>query len=142
MFDLLRDETGEIAMRMDEVEGRSTTPGPQGHEVIEVEGRYIQIDSEGYLVDPDDWTAAVTEHMAEVDGLELEDDHWLLIDFLNRFYGEFQVAPELPVLARNLCKDQNDCRWTRRYIKQLFPNGAKTACRYAGLPAPVGRSCG
>ena len=80
--------------------------------------------------------------MAETDGLELVDDHWLLIDFLNRFYTEFQVAPELPVLARNLCKDQHDCRWTRRYIKQLFPNGAKTACRYAGLPAPVGRSCG
>lgn len=129
-------------MRMEELDGQSATLAPQEHEVIEVEGRYIQIDSEGYLVDPDDWTAAVTEHMAEIDGLELVDDHWLLIDFLNRFYTEFQVAPELPVLARNLCKDQNDCRWTRRYIKQLFPNGAKTACRYAGLPAPVGRSCG
>lgn len=129
-------------MRMEELEGRSATPGPQEHSVIEVEGRYIRIDSEGYLIDPGEWTAAVTEHMAEVDGLELVDDHWLLIDFLNRFYKEFRVAPELPVLARNLCKDQHDCRWTRRYIKQLFPNGAKTACRYAGLPAPVGRSCG
>jgi tRNA 2-thiouridine synthesizing protein E len=80
--------------------------------------------------------------MAEADDLELLGDHWLLIDFLNRFYTEFQIAPELPVLARNLCKDQHDCRWTRKYIKQLFPGGAKTACRYAGLPAPVGRSCG
>jgi len=129
-------------MRMEEVKGGSATPKPQEIAVIEVEGRYIQIDSEGYLIDPEDWTSAVTEHMAQADELELVDDHWLLIDFLNRFYTEFKVAPELPVLARNLCKDQHDCRWTRRYIKQLFPNGAKTACRYAGLPAPVGRSCG
>jgi len=129
-------------MRTEEVKGGSATPRPQEIAVIEVEGRYIQIDSEGYLIDPEDWTSAVTEHMAQTDELELVDDHWLLIDFLNRFYTEFKVAPELPVLARNLCKDQHDCRWTRRYIKQLFPNGAKTACRYAGLPAPVGRSCG
>jgi len=74
-------------------------------------------------------------------GVELEDDHWLLIDFLHRFYSEYAMAPELPVLARNLCKDQKDCRWTRKYINELFPGGAKTACRYAGLPFPVGRSC-
>ena len=129
-------------MRMDEVKGRSAAPTPPEHAVLEVEGRYVALDQEGYLVDSQAWSKAVTEHMAQVDGLELVDDHWLLIDFLNRFYNEFQVAPELPVLARNLCKDQNDCRWTRKYIKELFPGGAKTACRYAGLPAPVGRSCG
>ena len=129
-------------MRMEEATGRSAAEGLQEHAVIEVEGRYVQLDGEGYLVDPGDWSTAVTVHMADADELELLDDHWLLIDFLNRFYTEFQVAPELPVLARNLCKDQNDCRWTRKYIKQLFPGGAKTACRYAGLPAPVGRSCG
>lgn len=129
-------------MRMDEVQGRSAAPETQDQAVLEVGGRYIAIDQHGYLVDPEDWSAAVTEQMAEHDGLELADDHWLLIDFLNRFYTEFKVAPELPVLARNLCKDQHDCRWTRKYIKELFPGGAKTACRYAGLPAPVGRSCG
>jgi len=129
-------------MRMDEVQGRNATPAPRENRVLEIDGRYIEIDEHGYLVDPEAWSVAVTEQMAAADGLELVDDHWLLIDFLNRFYAEFQLAPELPVLARNLCKDQHDCRWTRKYIKELFPGGAKTACRYAGLPAPVGRSCG
>jgi tRNA 2-thiouridine synthesizing protein E len=127
---------------MEDVTGRSAVQEPREQAVIEVEGRLIQIDQDGYLLNVDDWSTAVTEFMAEADDLELLGDHWLLIDFLNRFYTEFQVAPELPVLARNLCKDQHDCRWTRKYIKQLFPGGAKTACRYAGLPAPVGRSCG
>lgn len=129
-------------MRMEEATGRDATLNARNHAVLEVDGRFVQLDLEGYLVDPADWSKGVAECMAEVDGLELVDDHWLLIDFLNRFYSEYRIAPELPVLARNLCKDQNDCRWTRRFIKELFPGGAKTACRYAGLPAPVGRSCG
>ncbi|HOP17411.1 MAG TPA: TusE/DsrC/DsvC family sulfur relay protein [Gammaproteobacteria bacterium] len=127
---------------MEKATGRDADLKVPEHAVLEVDGRFVRMDLEGYLVDPADWSKAVAERMAEVDGLELVDDHWLLIDFLNRFYAEYQIAPELPVLARNLCKDQNDCRWTRRYIKELFPGGAKTACRYAGLPAPVGRSCG
>ncbi len=108
---------------------------------IEVGGRLIELDMDGYLVDPGDWSAALTERMAEDDGVILTDDHWLLIDFLHRFYAEYQLAPELPILSRNLCKDQNDCRWTRKYVKSLFPDGARTACKYAGLPAPVGKSC-
>ncbi len=108
---------------------------------IEVAGRQIQLDADGYLIDPDDWSAALSEQMAKADGVTLTDDHWLLIDFLHRFYKEYAIAPELPILSRNLCKDQNDCRWTRKYIKRLFPDGARTACRYAGLPAPVGKSC-
>jgi len=109
--------------------------------ILEIDGQLIKVDEQGFLVDSSDWSRAVTEYMAEQDGVELEDDHWLLIDFLHRFYSEYAMAPELPVLARNLCKDQKDCRWTRKYINELFPGGAKTACRYAGLPFPVGRSC-
>lgn len=129
-------------MRMDEVRGQAALHQTVGHAVLEVDGRMIALDFDGHLVEAGDWSAEVTVHMAEFDGVELSDDHWLLIDFLNRFYAEYRMAPELPVLARCLCKDQEDCRWTRRYIKSLFPGGAKTACRYAGLPLPVGRSCG
>jgi tRNA 2-thiouridine synthesizing protein E len=127
---------------MDEAQVNGVAPQVKDGLVLEVEGAFVQLDRHGYLVDLNDWSRAVTERMAELDGIELEDDHWLLIDFLHRFYKEFAVAPEMPVLARNLCKDQQDCRWSRRYINQLFPNGAKAACRYAGLPEPAGRSCG
>jgi len=129
-------------MGMGVVQGTGVSKSLREHSVIEVDGRFISLDSEGYLVDLEDWSRGLAEQMAVLDGIELTDDHWLLIDFLHRFYKEYALAPELPVLARNLCKDQQDCRWTRRYIKELFPGGAKTACRYAGLPAPVGRSCG
>ena len=123
--------------QQERIESLSATQAP----TIEVEGRLIATDAEGYLLDAGDWSPAVTEALAARDGVTLGEDHWILIDFLHRFYREFEIAPELPILSRNLCKDQQDCRWTRSYINKLFPKGAKTACRYAGLPAPVGRSC-
>ncbi len=109
--------------------------------LLEIGGRIIPTDGQGFLLDFNDWSPDVSETLAEEDGILLKEDHWTLIDFLHRFYKEFEIAPEMPILSRNLCKDQHNCRWSRTYIKQLFPNGAKTACRYAGLPAPVGRSC-
>jgi dissimilatory sulfite reductase related protein len=108
---------------------------------IEVEGRLIPLDKDGYLINPDDWSPSVTEMLAEADDVTLNEEHWLLIDFLHRFYEEYEIAPEIPILAKNLCKDKDDCRWTKRYIETLFPGGAKMACRYAGLSKPVGRSC-
>ncbi len=128
-------------MRTEDVPVGETFVPPTEVATLEIAGRYIQTDVGGYLLDLSDWDREVTVEMAAADGLELTEDHWVLIDFLHRFYREFQVAPELPILSRCLCKDQHDCRWDRKYIRQLFPMGAKTACRYAGLPAPVGRSC-
>ena len=129
-------------MRKEGVPVAETFVPPTEAATLEIAGRYIQTDVEGYLLDVSDWNREVTEEMATADGLELTEDHWILIDFLHRFYKEYEVAPEMPILSRCLCKDQRDCRWNRKYIRQLFPMGAKTACRYAGLPAPVGRSCG
>lgn len=126
------------------VETRQTKSPPGTQEsflTMLVEGRVIALDSHGHLIDADDWSKAVTEQMAEEDGVTLTDDHWKLIEFLHRFYKTYEIAPEIPILSRNLCKDQHDCRWTKRYIESIFPGGARTACRYAGLPTPVGRSC-
>ncbi|MCU7906214.1 MAG: TusE/DsrC/DsvC family sulfur relay protein [Candidatus Thiodiazotropha sp. (ex Epidulcina cf. delphinae)] len=128
-------------MRLGYKESNAHPTSSRSSRSIEVERQLIAIDEEGYLLDVDDWSPAVTESQAEADGVRLTEEHWLLLDFLHRFYREYEIAPETPILARNLCKDQNDCRWTKRYIETLFPGGAKMACRYAGLTKPVGRSC-
>ncbi len=121
---------------------RSTIPlGSLNTTALTLDGKVIHTDSQGYLLDHGDWSPALVGLLAEKDGIELADDHWLLIDFMHRFYAEYEIAPAMPILSRNLCKDQKQCRWTRKYINQLFPGGAKMACRYAGLPAPVGKSC-
>ncbi|MEJ2467367.1 MAG: TusE/DsrC/DsvC family sulfur relay protein, partial [Candidatus Thiodiazotropha sp.] len=53
---------------------------------INAKGRLVELDQYGYLIDPNDWSATITEQMAEADNLVLTDDHWLLIDFLHRYY--------------------------------------------------------
>ena len=128
-------------MRLEYSESHTPPKSLNATRPIEVEGRLITVDQDGYLMSLDDWSPAVTEVLADADGVRLTDEHWMLIDFLHRFYKEYGIAPEMPILARNLCKDQHDCRWNKRYIESLFPGGAKTACRYAGLSRPVGRSC-
>lgn len=128
-------------MQLEEMEKNRTPATPEGSSVLTVDGKVILVDAKGYLLDHEDWSPELVRMLAERDGVQLGDDHWVLIDFLHRFYQEYEIAPEMPVLSRNLCKDQKDCRWTRKYINQLFPGGAKMACRYGGLPAPVGISC-
>jgi tRNA 2-thiouridine synthesizing protein E len=129
-------------MRIEENPARGVTAPTGRNQVIDLGGgKYVEVDPEGFLLDPSAWTRECAEWMAAADGIALGDDHWLLIDFLHRFFVEYGLAPTLQVLARNLCKDQKDCRWTRRYIRELFPGGASTACRYAGLPAPLGNGC-
>ncbi len=128
-------------MPLEEMERSAILSETLNSAVLTLDGRAVLTDSQGYLLDHHDWSPALVGLLAENDGLELTDDHWMLIDFLHRFYREYEIAPEMPILSRNLCKDQGECRWTRKYIRQLFPGGAKMACRYAGLPAPVGRSC-
>ncbi|MCU7811921.1 MAG: TusE/DsrC/DsvC family sulfur relay protein [Candidatus Thiodiazotropha sp. (ex Notomyrtea botanica)] len=128
-------------MRLDYQDTRNSPGALEATRTMDVAGKLIELDPKGYLLNLSDWSPAVAEQMAEEDSVALNDDHWLLISFLHRFYKEYEIAPEIPILSRNLCKDQHDCRWTKRYIEKIFPNGAKSACRYAGLPAPVGRSC-
>ncbi len=128
-------------MRLEHSASRTSPENLKANRPIEVEGRLIALDDDGYLLTLDDWTPAVAQALADADGVSLTEEHWLLIDFLHRFYAEYSIAPEMPILARNLCKDKDDCRWTKRYIESLFPGGAKMACRYAGLSKPVGRSC-
>ncbi len=119
--------------------GVAFTPPP----ALEIDGRTIAVDDEGYLLDSADWDHALYSMMAESDGIVLADDHWIAINFLRDFYQEYGIAPELYLMQRALCKREGDCRWDRQYLRQLFPlHGARDACRYAGLPKPIKGSCG
>ena len=125
---LINAIAGKSEMRLEEwerPEARNTSHSTS----VEVDGRMIEIDAEGYLIHATDWSRAVTEALAESDGVELREDHWLLIDFLHRFYAEYEIAPDMPILSRNLCKDQEDCSWTRALYQKAF-----SRWRQDGLP--------
>lgn len=106
---------------------------------ITVEGKELEVDEEGYLVTLADWTPECAVVMSQAEDLELNDDHWDIINFLREYYEEYQIAPAVRVLTKAVAKKLGKEKGNSKYLYQLFPYGpGKQACKYAGLPKPTG----
>jgi len=106
---------------------------------IEVNGKMVETDEEGYLANLTDWTPEAGEIMAKLDDCELTDAHWEVINFLREYYDEYQIAPAVRVLTKAIGKKLGKDKGNSKYLYELFPYGpAKQACKYAGLPKPTG----
>ena len=106
---------------------------------IEVNGKSLETDEEGYLANINEWEPAVAEVMSKADGCDLTDNHWEVINFLREYYEEYQIAPAVRVLTKAIGKKLGADKGNSKYLYELFPYGpAKQACKYAGLPKPTG----
>ena len=102
--------------------------------VLEVDGRKLKLNDEGYLVKPKRWNEDVARELARTaEGLaELTPEHWAVIRFIREHFVAHKRAP----LIRALC---DETQLSLKRIYQLFPSGpAKGACKIAGLPRPDG----
>ncbi len=102
-------------------------------EMVELGGKMLEIDEDGFIQDPEVWDEAVAQSLAKVEGVEeLTEEHWKVVKYLREYYLQFNMAP----MIRKLCK-QTGCPLKKIY--ELFPSGpAKGACKIAGLPKPTG----
>jgi len=101
---------------------------------IEGKGKKLEVNEEGFLIDPKEWNKDVAEILArEEEGiLVLTEDHWAVINYIRDYYLEKNIAP----MVRKVCKSTG---LQLRHIYELFPSGpAKGACKVAGLPKPDG----
>jgi tRNA 2-thiouridine synthesizing protein E len=115
------------------------TNGESGAMSLEVNGQELDTDPEGYLRDLNQWNENVARVMAAQDGIELDDNHWEVIQFLRGYYDEYAIAPAIRILTKAMAKQMGREKGNTRYLYRLFPDGpAKQACRYAGLPKPTG----
>lgn len=106
---------------------------------IEVNGKQLEVDEEGYLSNINDWEEGVADVMSKQDKLDLTSEHWDIIKFLREYYEEYQIAPAVRVLTKAVGKQLGKEKGNSKYLYGLFPYGpAKQACRYAGLPKPTG----
>ncbi len=106
---------------------------------IEVGGKSLETDEEGYLTNLSDWEPGVAEIMSKDDDLELTSEHWEIITFLRDYYEEYQIAPAVRVLTKAVGKKLGKEKGNSKYLYTLFPYGpGKQACRFAGLPKPTG----
>ncbi len=101
--------------------------------MVELGGKQLDIDEDGFIRDPTLWDEAVAKSLAVTEAVEeLTEDHWKVVNYLREYYLEFNMAP----MIRKLCKSTG---FKLKEIYELFPSGpAKGACKIAGLPKPTG----
>ena len=106
---------------------------------IEVKGKIIEVDDDGFLVNVDDWNTDVANYYATAEGFAMTDQHWEVVSFLREHYKHYQLAPIMKVLIKEVGKKFGPDKGNSKYLYELFPGGpAKQACRIAGLPKPTG----
>jgi TusE/DsrC/DsvC family sulfur relay protein len=100
--------------------------------VIEIAGRPITVNDEGFLTEYDEWSEEIAKVLAEQIGLELTDAHWKVITFLRddfRTEGETATSRRVQTIGGVPVKEQF----------ALFPKKpAKKMAYVAGLPKPKG----
>ena len=106
---------------------------------LDVGGKSIETDEEGYLLNRDEWTDDVAKALVVGEGLDMTENHWEVVNFLRECYEEYQIAPAVRVLTKAIGKKLGKDKGNSKYLYELFPYGpAKQACKIAGLPKPTG----
>lgn len=101
--------------------------------VQQINGKTIEFDEEGFMVNPNDWTKDIAETLAREVGIdELSEGHWKVIEFCRTDYQEKGEAPTL----RRITKAGGI---PTKQLYKLFPKGpAKKVARISGLGKPTG----
>jgi tRNA 2-thiouridine synthesizing protein E len=106
--------------------------------IVVVEGKEIQTDSQGYLINYLEWDQAVANIIAENEKVDLTPAHWEVITFVRDFYITYKTSPAIRALTKAMKAEFGEEKASSRYLYRLFPEGpAKQATKYAGLPKPA-----
>lgn len=97
-----------------------------------IAGHRVDVDTEGFLTHPEEWTEDLAPELAHLIGLALTDAHWRLIRFLRADHesqGETATLRRVSTQTGTPVKD----------LFVLFPGKpAKKLAYVAGLPKPKG----
>jgi tRNA 2-thiouridine synthesizing protein E len=101
-------------------------------------------DAEGYLVNPDEWTDSIAIELAAEEGIELNQHHWQILRFMNKYYAEHNVAPDVRhVIGYLATANKSDKKEAKKKVFELFPYGyVKQACKISGMKRPRAWSTG
>ena len=97
--------------------------------VFNFQNSLYRLDSEGFLVNPEDWDESFAEGLAPLTGIcaGLTDNHWKIIKYIRKTYAETGNCPPVYEICR-----AHGLRLAE--LKKLFPSGyLRGACRLAGF---------
>lgn len=102
---------------------------------IEVNGKTIETTPSGYLQDLADWSEEIALKLAEIEGIELTDKHWDVINYLrDEYLNNAQSQPMERVVLKEMGKKWGS-KPTSKDLYTLFPLApTKQGTKIAGLP--------
>jgi tRNA 2-thiouridine synthesizing protein E len=105
---------------------------------LNLNGTDIEIDDEGYLLNPQDWSIELAELLASSIDLELTGERLEIVHFVREYFEERECIPELRTLLKMLRERHGKDTATRKYVYDLFPYGyGQQACKIAGMRKPL-----
>jgi tRNA 2-thiouridine synthesizing protein E len=94
-----------------------------------VAGQTIEVNSEGYMVDPSRWNREIAIELAREDGIELTDRHFEVLEFLRNSNAKGETLTIRKVGSSGIVDIKG--------LYQLFPGGPlKLSSKFAGIPKP------
>jgi len=93
----------------------------------------VELNEEGFLLDPSQWNEAMAVELAQRAGIEaMNDQQWKVVRFMRAEYEAKGTGPTVRVLGKT-------SGVTIKELYLLFPKGpAKLAAKIAGIPKPRG----
>lgn len=104
---------------------------------IDVAGKTISLLSDGRLKEMSEWDEAVASALAARENITLEDDHWIVINFMRQYYSEYNISPVKKLLKRGISKQTESDKFNNEHLAELFPGGVLIqASKISGVPIP------
>ena len=105
------------------------------NQTVQVNGKAIPTDSEGYLQNLDDWSEDFARALADQEGLILTDRHWEVIRFLRVYFQEHDVQAQVRIMVKHFSEKWGAGLGSNRHLHDMFPRGGpqKQGNRLAGL---------
>jgi len=96
-------------------------------------GTEVELNDEGFFVDPGQWTEAMGVEIARQAGIDpMTERHWQVVRYMRRQYLDTGSAPSIRALGKASGVPVKE-------LYELFPKGpAKLAAKIAGIPKPRG----
>ena len=96
-------------------------------------GVEVELNDEGFMVDPASWSEEIAVELARRDGIDpMSERHWQVVRFMREEYLSKGTGPNVRALGKTSGVPIKE-------LYALFPKGpAKVAARIAGVPKPQG----
>lgn len=92
----------------------------------------LSFSADGHMTDASQWTPDVGRKLAALQGVELGDAHWKVIEFARADFAATQTSPNIRRITQQMGTTTKD-------LYALFPKApGRTIAKIAGLPKPAG----